>query len=259
LLAAVAAAGLYWFLSGDAVRAALVRQATPGLGQPVHITRVTARRSCRASPYGSRASAPERGRNSPPGRSASPSTFVVLAPHRGHVHSVRTIAELNLLEAGLRIRSSGGVFREVTMKRLMRRRKDKRIAGVCAGIAEYFNIDVTLVRLAWIVLTFFPGAIIGGVVAYVVAWLIMPAGDDPPVPAPDGRRLVRSVSDRKIAGVCGGLAEYFDVDSTAVRLAAVILAIYPGVIICGVLAYLVAWIVIPAGTSAALNASLSTP
>jgi phage shock protein C len=58
-------------------------------------------------------------------------------------------------------------------------------------------------------------------------------------------RLVRSSTDRKIAGVCGGLAAYFNVDSTAVRLAAVILAIYPGAIVCGVLAYLIAWLIIP--------------
>jgi phage shock protein PspC (stress-responsive transcriptional regulator) len=140
------------------------------------------------------------------------------------------------------------------MKRLTRRPDEGRVAGICAGIAEYFDIDVTLIRLAWIVLTIFPGAIIGGVVAYVAAWLIMPVTDAPP-PLPTSRRLTRSVTNRKIAGVCGGLAEYFDVDATAVRVAAVILAIYPGAIICGIIAYVIGWIVIPSGTRVTLEPS----
>ena len=93
------------------------------------------------------------------------------------------------------------------MKRLTRRPHVGKIAGVCAGIADYFDTDVTLVRLAWIVLSIFPGAIIGGLIAYVAAWLVMPEAKDPSLPVPSRRRLVRSATDRKIAGVCGGLAE----------------------------------------------------
>jgi phage shock protein C len=119
-----------------------------------------------------------------------------------------------------------------------------KVAGVCAGIAEYFDVDVVLVRAAWVTFSIVPGAIIGGVIAYVAAWLIVPAA-----PAPDaaaGRhRLVRSSSDQKIAGVCGGLAEYFDVDPTPIRLLWVILSILCGAVVGGVVAYLVAWIVIP--------------
>lgn len=59
------------------------------------------------------------------------------------------------------------------------------------------------------------------------------------------RRLYRSVADRRIAGVCGGLADYFRVDPTLVRLLVVILSIYPGAVIFGVLAYAIAWIIIP--------------
>ena len=56
------------------------------------------------------------------------------------------------------------------------------------------------------------------------------------------KRLYRSESNRMIAGVCGGLAEYFDVDPTLVRLVTVILCCAAGT---GVLAYLVAAIIIP--------------
>jgi phage shock protein C len=58
-------------------------------------------------------------------------------------------------------------------KRLMRPRADRKIAGVCAGMAEYFDLDVTLVRVLWIVITFFTG-IVFGVIAYIVAWIVMP-------------------------------------------------------------------------------------
>jgi len=56
---------------------------------------------------------------------------------------------------------------------------------------------------------------------------------------------VRSSTDVKIAGVCGGLADYLGVDATPVRVGWVILSVLPGAIICGVIAYLVAWIIVP--------------
>jgi phage shock protein C len=58
-------------------------------------------------------------------------------------------------------------------KRLMRPRAERKIAGVCAGMAEYFDLDITLVRVLWIVITFFTG-IVFGVVGYIVAWIVMP-------------------------------------------------------------------------------------
>ena len=57
------------------------------------------------------------------------------------------------------------------------------------------------------------------------------------------KRLYRSIKDRKIAGVCGGMAEYFDVDPTVVRLLwalSLILGIFPSII-----AYIICWVVIP--------------
>lgn len=70
-------------------------------------------------------------------------------------------------------------------RRLTRSVSDRRIAGVCGGIAEYLNVDVTIVRLAWIVLSIWPGAIICGVIAYAVAWLVVPEAPYPTfTPAP---------------------------------------------------------------------------
>ncbi len=118
-----------------------------------------------------------------------------------------------------------------------------RIAGVCAGIAEYFDTDVTLVRLVWLILSIVPGGIIGGLIVYVAAWVIMPEGDAPAVHG--ARRLARSRVDRKIAGVCGGMAEYLEIDSALMRLIWVVLTVIPGAIVFGLLAYVVAWFIIP--------------
>lgn len=130
-------------------------------------------------------------------------------------------------------------------RRLTRVPARGRIAGVCAGLADYSGTDVTVVRLAWVILSLVPGAVVGGIVAYVAAWLIMPESPAPPRTAYAGKRLVRSGSDRKLAGVCGGVAEYLDVDPTLVRVLAVVLAIYPGAVVGGAIVYVVAWVIMP--------------
>ncbi len=56
------------------------------------------------------------------------------------------------------------------------------------------------------------------------------------------KKLYRSVTDKMIGGVCGGLAEYFDVDPVIVRLIFVLAVIFGG---SGILAYLILWIIIP--------------
>jgi len=56
-------------------------------------------------------------------------------------------------------------------KRLHRSRNDRKLAGVCGGIAEYYGWDPTLVRVAWIVLTLLGGS---GILIYLIMWLVMP-------------------------------------------------------------------------------------
>jgi len=57
------------------------------------------------------------------------------------------------------------------MKKIYRSRKNKKVGGVCGGIAEYFDFDPTLVRLGAVILIFIWGA---GLMAYIVAWAIIP-------------------------------------------------------------------------------------
>ena len=56
-------------------------------------------------------------------------------------------------------------------KKLYKSSTDKNLAGVCGGIAEYFNIDSTLVRLGWVVFSLLGGS---GLLAYIIAAIIMP-------------------------------------------------------------------------------------
>lgn len=131
------------------------------------------------------------------------------------------------------------------MRTLYRLPDDGRIAGVCAGMAQYLNADVTLIRLVWLILAIIPGAIVGGLIAYGAAWVLMPVSSARLEADGTSRRLFRSTVDRKVGGVCGGLAEYFHVDPTAVRVGVAILTVYPGAIIFGVVAYAIAWLIIP--------------
>jgi len=130
-----------------------------------------------------------------------------------------------------------------TQRRLFRIPAEQKLAGVCAGIADYLDVDVTLVRALWVALSIVPGAVVGGVIAYVLAWIVMPEGAT--TRAATGRRLTRSARDVKIAGICGGLADYFGVDATPIRVLWIVLSVLPGAIIGGLLAYLAAWLIVP--------------
>jgi len=55
--------------------------------------------------------------------------------------------------------------------RLMRPRHGRKIAGVCLGFAEYFDIDVNVVRIVWLIAAIMTGV---GVIPYFIAWIVMP-------------------------------------------------------------------------------------
>jgi phage shock protein C len=65
-------------------------------------------------------------------------------------------------------------------KRLQRSRTEKMIGGVCGGLADYFTVDPTIVRVLWVLLTLLGGA---GILLYVILWVIMPLQ----LPAPRSR------------------------------------------------------------------------
>lgn len=56
-------------------------------------------------------------------------------------------------------------------RRLLRPRSGRKIAGVCQGFADFFDLDVTVIRVVWVLVALFGG---GGFLAYVIAWIVMP-------------------------------------------------------------------------------------
>lgn len=59
-------------------------------------------------------------------------------------------------------------------KKLTKSRVDRKIAGVCGGIAEFFEMDVTIIRILWVIFALMGG---GGFIAYIICALIMPEGE----------------------------------------------------------------------------------
>jgi phage shock protein PspC (stress-responsive transcriptional regulator) len=125
------------------------------------------------------------------------------------------------------------------MKRLHRSGEERKIAGVCAGLGEYFDLDPVFFRLFFLFSILFGGL---GAVAYVMLWILVPvrAGAQP---APgNGKRLRLSARERMIGGVCGGLGEFLELDPVLFRAAFLVLAVVGGL---GILLYAVLWLLIP--------------
>jgi phage shock protein C len=222
--------------------------------------------------------------------------------------------------------------------RLYRSRVNKVVAGICGGLGEYLNVDVTVIRVAWVFLTLLGGS---GIIIYILAYFLIPfkpletentsqqaqpdlsAGrifgiafvilgaailldnlnvlsfhrwwevswdyvlpsililtgiyfltrrnemqtltpsKDSPVENEQksqeqnynsasetdtgvkSRVLRRSITDKKILGICGGIGEYFEVDPTIIRIAYVIFTMLSGGI--GVVCYFLMFLIIPEG------------
>ena len=60
----------------------------------------------------------------------------------------------------------------MTAKQLRRSKSSRTLAGVCGGIAEYFDVDPTLIRLGWVIFTFMGGS---GLLAYIICALVIPS------------------------------------------------------------------------------------
>jgi phage shock protein C len=223
-------------------------------------------------------------------------------------------------------------------RRFYRSQTNKVIAGVCGGLGEYLNVDTTIIRLLWILLTIMGGS---GIIVYILAYFIVPerpvspetatapnpsdftaarifgilfvavggiilldnldifsfhrwwdlswefvfpgclillgiyfltkrerihppptaqaapapAGETPdpqqpsPVPAADERIKVkvlrRSLTDKKIGGICGGMGEYFEIDPTLVRVAFAIVTVLSGGM--GLIIYFLMYLIVPEG------------
>ncbi|HVX26890.1 MAG TPA: PspC domain-containing protein [Parafilimonas sp.] len=99
-------------------------------------------------------------------------------------------------------------------ERLYRDENNKLLGGVCAGLANYFNIDKLVVRILFILFTFGFGF---GFIIYLILWVAIPSTASTTIGSMR-KRLFRDPENKLIAGVCGGLSAYFGVNVWIPRL-----------------------------------------
>jgi len=128
-------------------------------------------------------------------------------------------------------------------KVLYRDTRNGKIAGVCSGLSEYLNVDVSLIRLIWVIFTIFGGA---GIFLYIVAALIIPRKTENEVEIlideEDDNRLTRDTDNAVIFGVCAGIAKQFNMDVSIVRIIFLLLGLY---FAAGVFLYIVLALILP--------------
>jgi len=124
------------------------------------------------------------------------------------------------------------------MKKLHRFPEDRKIAGVCGGLGDYFDLDPVFFRLFLVSLLF--GGL--GALAYLILWIMVPEKTGAQGEARPLKRLHLSNSNRKIGGVCGGLGEWLEIDPVLFRVAFILLALACGL---GILLYIALWLIVP--------------
>ncbi len=132
-------------------------------------------------------------------------------------------------------------------KQLRRDPNHKTIGGVCAGIANYFGIDMMIPRILFLVAFFMFGT---GILVYIIMWIVIPEGskNETETSQMQVKRLFRDGEKSQIGGVCAGIAEYFSIDAVWLRLGFLIALFVFGT---GLLAYIILWIAIPQAKTSA--------
>lgn len=92
-------------------------------------------------------------------------------------------------------------------KRLYRNENDKVLGGVCSGLANYFNIDVVIARIIFVVLLF-SGV---GFLTYIIMWVAVPSTASAEIGG-TRKKLFRDPDEKMIAGVCSGIGNYFGIN-----------------------------------------------
>ncbi len=129
-------------------------------------------------------------------------------------------------------------------QKLYRSSNNRIIAGVCGGLANYFGMAPGLMRFLFILFLLFGGS---GFFIYIIMWLIVPldyANRAAVITIQPERykKLYRSAHERMIAGVCGGLANYFGLDPTWIRLLFIFFFLFGG---AAFFIYIIMWLLLP--------------
>ncbi len=98
-------------------------------------------------------------------------------------------------------------------RRLFRNENDKVLGGVCSGLANYFNIDVVIVRIIFVILLF-SGV---GFLTYIIMWIAVPSSATEQIGG-TRKKLFRDPDEKFIAGVCSGIGNYFGINAWIPRV-----------------------------------------
>lgn len=124
-------------------------------------------------------------------------------------------------------------------KRLYRDEKRKVLGGVCAGLAHYFNIDPVWPRVLVALLLF---ASVGALLlAYIIFWIVIP-GSSTLEDEVSVKKMFRDTEKKVIGGVAAGVAAYFAIDITLVRVLFIVFTFFGGL---GIAIYIIMWIALP--------------
>jgi phage shock protein PspC (stress-responsive transcriptional regulator)/heme/copper-type cytochrome/quinol oxidase subunit 2 len=136
-------------------------------------------------------------------------------------------------------------------RRLYRDENHKLVGGVCSGLANYFNIDIALVRIIFVIAVVSFGF---GIIPYLILWIAVPSSATKEIGSVR-KKLYRDTDEKIVAGVCSGIANYFSIDVWIPRVLFLlpfigvvfnwnwhnIITFSPGSIIV----YIICWLVIP--------------
>jgi phage shock protein PspC (stress-responsive transcriptional regulator) len=109
--------------------------------------------------------------------------------------------------------SSAGNTQPTGNKRLFRDENDKVLGGVCSGLANYFNIDVVIVRIIFVILLF-SGI---GFLTYIIMWIAVPSTATTQIGGAR-KKLFRDPDEKIVAGVCSGIGNYFGINAWIPRV-----------------------------------------
>lgn len=136
-------------------------------------------------------------------------------------------------------RQESGPKATISSRKLYRDTRRKILGGVAAGLAHYFSVDPVWPRLLMVLLVF---ASYGGlIVAYIILWIIIPASDELEDET-SIKKMYRDTDNRVIGGVSAGLAAFWGIDSTVVRVLFIGATIFGGL---GIVIYIIMWIALP--------------
>jgi len=122
-------------------------------------------------------------------------------------------------------------------KKLYRNISDKVIAGVASGIGNYFQVDPIIIRIVFLASLFIGGF---GLIAYIICWIGIPAKDGSEHLL--NKRFYRDKDDKVIGGIAMGIANYFGVDVSIIRILFLISIFFGGI---GLIVYFILWFITP--------------